>query len=494
MLLLPLPRRPDWRHPPLVTLAIIALCTFIYFTFQARDDGAEAKAWNYYGHSELQHIEPPLYLRYLESRGQNAEAIPLEKELARGRWQSVAAAMEQDRDFMARLRAGRIISPGAPDYAVWWEQRRHFDELRARSFTQRFGFSPADPSPISWLSHMFLHGSEDHLLGNMVVLFIAGYLVEEALGARRYLLFYLLAGLGSALLDFTLNHSRVGVGIGASGAISGVMAMFATLFGLRRIRFFYWVIFYFDFFMAPAILALPFWIANEAYQIWAHPGSHINYTAHIGGFLAGGLLAGLYRWRHPQQALPDPTPATTAAPAAKDDLATGLARVDKLIRDLKLEEAVMALGRLARRHPGNGTVVSRYYQLAKLHPASDDYHRAAALMFALPAEIPGSDAQAREVLAEYMSLAKPSVRFTPDQLAALARRLTLAGYGEDGERLARVLKARAAAHPQLPGLLLLLAKHHARQGNHPVFRERLEQLCQAFPATEEARVAAQLLR
>lgn len=490
MLLLPLPRRPDWRHPPLVTLAIIALCTFIYFACQGRDEQVEARAWDYYENSDLKDIEPPLYLHYLQAQGKTEVAKPLERALAEDHWQQIAMAMEHDRVFMASLRAGRIVLQDDPGYATWLKQRRHFDTLRAKTFTQRFGFSPADPGAVSWISHMFLHGSDDHLVGNMVVLFIAGYLVEEALGARRYLLFYLLAGLGSALLDFALNHGRVGVSIGASGAISGVMAMFVTLFGRRPIRFFYWVIFYFDFFTAPAILALPFWIANEVYQIWAHPWSNVNYTAHIGGFIAGSLLAAVYRRRYPARALPDPTPSVPV----QEGLQEGLVRVDKLLQDLRMEEAQTALRRLCRRFPGEPVAVGRYYQVAKLHPSDDNYHQAAALMFALPTDTPASADKLKETLDEYVALAKPSVRFTPDQLADLGRRLTLAGYGVDGERLARALQARAAKHPGLPGLLLLLAKHHAGRGDQAAFRDRLEQLCQAFPATEEARVAAQLLR
>ena len=93
-----------------------------------------------------------------------------------------------------------------------------------------------------------------------------------------------------------------------------------------------------------------------------------------------------------------------------------------------------------------------------------------------------------------MSLARPCVRFTPDGLATLARRLILAGYGEDGERLIRALQARNPDHAQIAPLLMVLARHHARQGNQEAFRRGLETLRQNFPDTEEARLATQLLR
>ena len=152
--------------------------------------------------------------------------------------------------------------------------------------------------------------------------------------------------------------------------------MFVVLFGARPIRFFYWIIFYFDFCVAPAILALPLWLANEAYQLWAHPESPINYVAHMGGFVAGALLAAWFRWRHPHQALPDPGATLTPAPGEAEPAAS-LARIQILVRELKVDEGVEALRRLSRRYPEDETVVNPYYQLAKLHPADDHYHRAA---------------------------------------------------------------------------------------------------------------------
>lgn len=492
MLLVPLPRRPDWRHPPLVTLAIMVLCTLIYFFWQIPGDKVQEQALDYYGKSVLREAELPAYLNYLSEQG-GEKARRLRQAYAHDRWPLVLAAMENDGEFQLRLHRGQVITPHSPLYPQWQTARRHYEDLRNRAVTSRYAFTPTDPRPITWLSHMFLHGDESHLVGNMVILFITGYLVEEALGSRRYLLYYLLAGLGAAGLDLALHGQRSTGSIGASGAIAGVMAMFVVLFGARPIRFFYWIIFYFDFCVAPAILALPLWLANEAYQLWAHPESPINYVAHMGGFVAGALLAAWFRWRNPHQALPDPGATLTPAPGEAEPAAS-LARIQILIRELKVDEGVEALRRLSRRYPEDETVVNPYYQLAKLHPADDHYHRAAARVFALPAGDGAREARVREVLLEYMSLARPCVRFTPDGLATLARRLILAGYGEDGERLIRALQARNPDHAQIAPLLMVLARHHARQGNQEAFRRGLETLRQNFPDTEEARLATQLLR
>ena len=78
-----------------------------------------------------------------------------------------------------------------------------------------------------------------------------------------------------------------GLGLGASGAVSALMGMYAVLYRMRRIRFFYQFLVYFNYVTAPALLLLPAWIANELLQHWLG-GRGIAYMAHLGGLLTGG--------------------------------------------------------------------------------------------------------------------------------------------------------------------------------------------------------------
>jgi hypothetical protein len=322
----------------------------------------------------------------------------------------------------------------------------------------------------------------------MAILFIVGYMVEETLGKWRYLAFYLLAGIGAAGFDLVFNATRMMPGIGASGAISGVMAMFVALYGLRRIRFFYWVLIYFNFFRAPAIIILPLWIANELYQYLFNHGSNINYMAHLGGLVAGAALIGAQRFFGkarlvvPRQEAPiDPLPGE-------------LARIDKLLGALRVDEARQALGRLAETHPHDLLVVNRYYKVARNTPASEDYHHAAALIFALPDEHPACSELIHETFVEYLKLAKPSVRLNVRQLITLIRRLARAGHADDAERLTRALARRAPQEQQLPALLLLVAEAFRRGGNNVSRDAMLNRLQLEFPESEAARDATLVAR
>ena len=488
MLIIPVSRRPDWRHPPLVTLLLILLNCLIYFGLQSGDDLRTERAYHYYAESTLRAIELPRYVKHLEASGHSDKATAAAAAIDSNDWPRILMAMEDDMAFMKRLRSGSIVLPSEADYSSWRRQRDEFDRLNRLSLTDRFGFRPAEPTLSGLIGHMFLHGSFDHLLGNMAILFIVGYMVEEALGKRRYLAFYLLAGIGAGLFDLVFNASRVAPGIGASGAISGVMAMFVVLYGMRRIRFFYWVLVYFDFFRAPAIVILPLWMANELYQYLFNHGSPVNYMAHLGGFATGAALIGA------QRAFGKASVNAPVQEAPVDPLPGKLAKVDALLGALRIDEARQALRRLAEKRPQDLLIVGRYYKVARNAPASDDYHHAAALIFALPDEHPASTELIHETFVDYLKLAKPTVRFNVRQLIVLIQRLARAGHAADAEKLTRVLARRAPQEQQLPDLLLLVAEAFRRANNDAMRVATLARLQEEYPGSEAARNATLVAR
>lgn len=477
MLILPLPRAPNWRRPPVVTLFIIIVCTAIYFVAQGRDTQLQTEAWRFYFASELADVELPLYRNWLNQRGQDVPAEPDEPRARMVAQVQLAQAMMEEAAFMRELRHG----PLRPQSADWADKRARFDALLQAPVSTRYGFSPANPAPATWVTHMFLHGSESHLLGNMVVLFIAGYMVEEVVGGLVFLLLYLLAGIGACAFDFALHAGRVGVGIGASGAISGIMALYVGLFRLQRVRFFYWILFYADFFRAPALVILPLWVLNEAWQMWSNPGSHINYAAHIGGFLSGALLAGAWLLISRRRVEASVTEATLHDPVQGE-----LDAVAGLIAALRLEPALQRLGALLDRHPQDARVARYYFNVARTQPGAAHLHKAAGVL--LQQRDPTGELT-RDVVREYLKLAGPAPQLAPDLLASTARRLLRGGFAAEGEPLLRALYAAAPRHPLVPELLLLQARLLQRQGDHDRLQATLARLRDDFPDSEEARLS-----
>jgi membrane associated rhomboid family serine protease len=175
------------------------------------------------------------------------------------------------------------------DYPRWRRARDQVEQFSSKMSATAYGLNSADIKPLQLVTYQFLHGGVMHILGNMVFLVLTGFAVEAALGSLRFLGFYLLSGVGSALL-YALFASSGGMLVGASGSISGVMAMYVMLFGMRKIQFFYWFFIFTGYVRAAAIIMLPFYIGFEIYKYFSDDGSNVAYTAHIGGFLVGAAL------------------------------------------------------------------------------------------------------------------------------------------------------------------------------------------------------------
>jgi membrane associated rhomboid family serine protease len=493
MFLIPFVKKPDWRHPPVVTLLLILINVVVFAGFQAGDAYIEERASDYYRASDLPRLELPRYRLYLLEQQRDDDARQIARLADNARLQEFANhLMEGDADFMRELRADRVIRPDMPEYAVWKSQRSRLDELKARLVTERFMFHADRFDPITWLTSMFMHGSWGHLIGNMLVLAITGYIVEEVLGRTRYLAYYLLCGVGATAV-FWAFHFGTGTGaLGASGAIAGVMGMYSVLFGLKRVNFFFSLLFYFDIRRAPAIILLPLWVANEIFQLLYVRGP-IGYHAHIGGFLTGGMLAAVYRWRH-RTAVDAYHDRAHAPQIEQERRVQRLARARRHLADIELDKALTIYESLLEREPDDRELMLLAYRTARQRPESDSYHRAAARVL----ELSGSDeATARlvhETYTEYLRLARPAVRVATTRWLKLARRFCDDGQLADAERLVSALLRNPSPPPELPQLMLRLAHacHHARETERA--RGWLVALEEHFAQSEAASMAADLKR
>ncbi len=165
---------------------------------------------------------------------------------------------------------------------------------------------------LPFFTAMFLHGGWAHLLGNLWFLIIFGDNVEGRLGRRRYLAFYLLCGIVASALHVVSIPAKGVVGqtwfgtllvgrnpsldapmVGASGAIAGVLGAYVVMFPRSRVLT---MIPPFFFFEVPAFLFLGFWFVVQFFTARSETmtpsiGVGVAYWAHVGGFVAGLLLA-----------------------------------------------------------------------------------------------------------------------------------------------------------------------------------------------------------
>ena len=166
-----------------------------------------------------------------------------------------------------------------------------------------------EPTPIpvylTLLTSMFMHGGFAHIFGNMLYLWIFGDNLEDSMGHLRYLLFYLtcgvLAGLAHVFATTALGANPYLPALGASGAISGVLAGYLVLHPRRKVR----VIVFRTIQEVTAIWAIGIWFAFQLISGIGMFGSGsqaggVAYGAHIGGFIAGLILVKFFAAGRPR--------------------------------------------------------------------------------------------------------------------------------------------------------------------------------------------------
>jgi membrane associated rhomboid family serine protease len=449
---IPLENRPSWRNPPWVTVLLILVNMLVFWGPQRAEEAAQARAAQYYLQSGLPKLELPPFVAWLQETG-SPRANAARRLLARQRYGELLEGLQQEQAFLRKLHADQIIEPVHARYADWKRERQRYEAQLPAPFTTRWAqdHNPdAESRPWTWLTSAFLHGSTSHLLGNMLFLFLFGFSVELALGRGLYLGFYLLGAAGASALAAWAYSGQGGYGLGASGAVSALMGMYAVMYRLRRIRFFYQLFFYFNYVTAPALILLPAWIANELLQHFVG-GKGIAYMAHLGGLLTGALLMAIaMRWRRVR--LPD-----APVELAPDPFEQHAAAARRLAGEMKFEEACAQWRAAAKLRPGDAVTLRAWFNTAKLWPAGEDFHRAAHRIFQLRPQDPATLELQHASYKTYLDHAKPGARLRPEDMARLARRFTRAQQFADAERLCQALMKTAPEHPELAETVSLCA-------------------------------------
>lgn len=150
------------------------------------------------------------------------------------------------------------------------------------------------PEDLSYVTYSFLHSDIFHLGGNMLFLWVFGDNVEDALGHFRFLLFYFAcAAAGAFAHGIAIPDSQVPL-IGASGAISGIVAAYLMLHPRVKV----WILAFARIpLRVPAYVALVLWIVFQFAMLIAAGEENVSFAAHVGGIIAGAILVVVMRRR-----------------------------------------------------------------------------------------------------------------------------------------------------------------------------------------------------
>ena len=158
-----------------------------------------------------------------------------------------------------------------------------------------------NPTYLTVLTSMFMHGGLLHIGSNMLYLWIFGNNVEDAMGSVRFLVFYLVSGIAAALAQtvatmlYTPELADI-PNVGASGAVAGVLGAYLVLFPGAKVKTLIALGFFWSMARVPALIVLGLWFVTQFFQgvgsldpvVGATSG--VAFWAHIGGFVVGMVL------------------------------------------------------------------------------------------------------------------------------------------------------------------------------------------------------------
>jgi membrane associated rhomboid family serine protease len=143
------------------------------------------------------------------------------------------------------------------------------------------------------VTSMFLHGGWMHIIGNMLFLWVFGDNLEDQMGPVPFLVFYLCSGVAATALQIASDPASGVPVVGASGAIAGVLGGYLLLFPRARVDVLIFLLIFVRVVPIPAWLVLGLWFASQIFSGFATPAESggVAYWAHVGGFVAGVVLA-----------------------------------------------------------------------------------------------------------------------------------------------------------------------------------------------------------
>ena len=283
----------------------------------------------------------------------------------------LAVSLLMDREFYQYLLQNRDVIWAPVDRVHWLEQRTLIEETYIQRLSaQQFGLIPAQLSLYTLVTYQFLHGGWGHIVGNLVFLFLLGFTVEKALGPGRFLLAYLVCGALSGVVFTIFSLGSYVPLVGASGSISGLMGMYVAIYGLQKIRFFYFLGVYFNYFRAPALAILPVWLGKEIYDYWFAGATGVAYMAHAGGLLAGAGLVWLLgkSWLQVREEFFEPE-----KDEQDDRFTTSYAQAMASLGRMDFDLARRQFEALREHYPDRPILLEHLYNLAKLRPDLPEY-------------------------------------------------------------------------------------------------------------------------
>jgi membrane associated rhomboid family serine protease len=278
------------RRIPWVTIAIVAICLLVHISLSGKNKEFM---------KELVTVGKKMVEYYVKR-----PYLELDPEVEKYLFPTEAQKQEFE-EYM------RIYGKEEPEESIVEFEQEELDALAAafkqvmkKDVYRKWGHVPAENRPVTLITSMFVHIGWLHLIGNMLFLYLSAPFVEDAWGKPVFAAFFILSGIVSGLAQVAHYPNSMIPGVGASGAIAGVMGAFMIRFWNTRIRFVYFFsLLIRGTFKAPAWLMLPIWgldqmLSGMAMDKIDPTGKYggTGYWVHFWGFMFGLAVAAAIKY------------------------------------------------------------------------------------------------------------------------------------------------------------------------------------------------------
>jgi membrane associated rhomboid family serine protease len=489
MLIIPLTERISWKNPPYITIFLIFANVFIFLGFQLNDHENYYKAEKYYFESGLANIEASEYQEYIAKNDKRTQldfsGIEGPGEESQEKLYKITYEIKEDKLFLEKLHNDEIITKKDDNYFEWKELRDNYESKMTQVTSYEYGFTTAHHRPFTLLSHMFLHGGFGHLIGNMIFLWIAGCLVEAGSKRKYYISAYILSGFSAVALFWVMNLDSIRPLVGASGAISGLMGIVTTLYGMKKIKVFFSVGFYFNYLRAPAILLLPIWIGKELWAYFYGGPSSTAYMAHVGGFIGGAVLGYL------NIKLFNLVNHDALVEKKKSRTPEYLEKAMECSGRLEFDQAREILEQAYKEAPKDTIILKQMFKTVKVAPESSQFHTTTKKILGLLSKDQSNYPLVYKIYTEYEKLAKKP-KLPASLFIKLCSVFAVLGHIVKAEKILIIFLKRKPDMPQVPDAVFKLALAFKKSGSIAKFKYYKKILCQKYPESNEARNIKQI--
>ena len=484
---IPLENKPDWRHPPFITLFLILLNLSGFALWQSGDDVLEENAHQYYFSSGLAEIELPPYMVFLKKNTQLPFATQHYSELTTNEISYLYRQLLTDGNFVSQLESGEVITPKNTDFKRWNKHRTKYKNKLNQVTRYKYGYQPAFPTKEKILGSLFLHANHIHLLGNLFFLFLFGFVLELAIGRTLLLFCYITGGIAANLITTVLEPSNAQWLIGASGSITALAGIYIILFGMQKLRFFYTLVFYFDYIRAPAFIMLPVWVIYEILHSIIDPGT-VNTITHLGGLAYGIIVGSLIR-----QFLPRSVEAHKNS-TIKEELDRQFQQGMTYISKTEFEKAHDVFENLLENSPENINVLKQLFFIAKIqsdHPAMKDF---TCRLLSLPLAGKEDLRIKNQIFIDYLNSTEGSPELSLEMMSQACLRLCSSGNNIEAEKTLKSIISSNPGYEKLPQLLYSIVNNLYKRGNLNKENFFLNQLLTEYSGSHEAANAKIILK